>query len=90
MIYNYPRPQDVYNDTVFLMAETVDSNQFSKYVIPFRLGNTIKQKIITHDFLLAAIDRGLIIRTRKIGAFNDKEFYRIPLELQLTLFLTIC
>lgn len=86
MIYTYPRPQDIYNNSVFLIAETVDSNEFTEYVIPYNFKKVIRMKKITHSFLIEAIDCGLVSRLSKPGAFNNKEYYRIPLEMQLTLF----
>lgn len=85
MQYNYPRPQEIYNSTLFLMAETVNSNQFSEYIIPYKTKGQTREYKISHDFLTECIDRGIIVLSNKYGAFNNKDFYRIPLQIQLTI-----
>ena len=86
MIYTYPRPQTIFKETLFLIGETVDSEKFEEYQIPYKTKKGIKIRRISHSFLLGAIDRGLVKLLEKPGAFNDKPFYRIPMEIQLTLF----
>lgn len=86
MIYTYPRPQSVFKETVFLIEETVKSGKFDEYHIPYKKGDGIKIHMITHKFLLEAIEKGIVKKLEKPGAFNDKPYYRIPLEIQLTLF----
>ena len=85
MTYTYPRPQEVYSDTLFLMAETVQSNNFSDYMIEYKQGKKLKTFKIQHEFLMAASSRGIVQLLSKPGAFNNKAFYRIPLKIQLTL-----
>lgn len=85
MIYNYPRPQEIYRDSIFLMEETVLSNKYTDYIIPYKIKDKIEYKKISHDFLLEAIGRGIITKLQKPGAFNNKPYYRIPLLIQLTL-----
>ncbi len=86
MTYNYPRPQNLYNNTVFLIADTVNSEKFDEYSIPYRKENSIVFLKITHKFLKECIDRGIVVLLEKPGAFNGKSFYRIPLNIQLTLY----
>ncbi len=86
MIYYYPRPQTIFKDTLFLIGETVDSGKFSEYNIPYKNKEGIKILNIKHDFLKSAIGRGIVKLHTKPGVFNDKPFYRIPVEIQLTLF----
>jgi hypothetical protein len=86
MIYTYPRPQIIFNNTLFLIKETVDSNKFDEYQIPYRVGNGIKIRRLSHAFLQQAIDRGDVKLLEKKGSFNDKPYYRVPLEIQLKLF----
>lgn len=86
MIYTYPRPQSLFKNTLFLIGETVSSGKYTEYHIPFKRGDTIHMKIITHEMLMIMIERGIVKLAEKPGAFNDKPFYRIPLFTQLTLF----
>ena len=85
MLYTYPRPQTLYNDTLFLMAETVDSNKFDSYQIPHQVKDKMVMFQISDAFLKEAIGRGIVLRQEKKGAFHDKPFYRIPINIQLKL-----
>lgn len=86
MNYNYPRAQDIYKGTVFLMAETVDSNKYDEYHIPYRNDNAIQIKNIKHENLIQYIERGVVMKLEKNGSFNNKQFYRIPIRIQEQLF----
>lgn len=86
MKYIYPRPQNLYNNTVFLIADTVNSDKFDEYSIPYRKENSIIFLNMTHVFLKECIDRGIVVLLEKPGSFHGKSFYRIPVNIQLTLY----
>lgn len=85
MTYTYPKPQNIYNGTVFLIADTVDSKRFSDYAIPYKHDGKIQMKQISHDILLTAIKQGIVKKVEISRAFNGKQFYRIPIIIQLAL-----
>lgn len=86
MEYTYPRPQELYKNTLFLMKETVDSEQFTAYKIPYNTKIGIQYLMITDLLLKDLIESGAVVLATKLGFFNDKEFYRIPSHIQLQLF----
>lgn len=86
MTYTYPRSQSLFEDTVFLIAETVKSNSFDEYHIPYKKGNSVCIFKIRHAYIKRAIELGVVKLLERPGSFNDKPFYRIPIISRLTLF----
>jgi hypothetical protein len=81
MIYHYPRYQNVYKDTVFLMTETVDSEKYEEYDIPYLNEGCLTILNIKHPQIKELISRGVIEKFEKPGFFNNKSAYSIPLSI---------
>jgi len=86
MTYTYPRIQNPYKNTVFLMQETFDMNKYSLYQIPYQGKNGVVIRSITHELLQKLIEKDIIKVEERDRSFNDKKFIRLPLEIQLELF----
>ena len=68
------------------MEETVKSEKYTEYNIPYEKNGKIIVKNITHELLTKLIESGIIVADKVQGSFNDKAFIRIPIRIQLTLF----
>jgi len=69
------------------MAKTVDCGRFTAYRVPYKTSKGIVVKEFKHEFIKDAIEQGKVKLLKIKNRFNGEWFYKVPLNIQLSLIL---
>lgn len=79
--YEYPTVQSVIQETVFIMARSVELQRYDKYIIPYRHAGQLHRGTISYADLISYIQEGIIRRLSKVNFAHGEPFLKIPINL---------